>query len=90
MEEERLMWRKNESLKVTLGEEEQRRDYNQRGRRSPLALAGFGGGLHLPLFGDDCHVKQSERQYHHHENECHELTIVALCRSAKITVVPAQ
>ena len=55
-----------------------------------LALTGFGGRLHLTLFGHDGHVEQSKRQNHHHENECHELNIIAPTRCAKITVVPAQ
>ena len=53
-----------------------------------LTLAGLGGFLHVPFFGYDCHVKQSERQNHHHENECHATNIVARARLAKITPVP--
>jgi hypothetical protein len=60
------------------------------GGKDSLALAGFGGFLHLPLFGYDCHIEQAERQNHHHENECHEPNIMARTFAAKITVVPAQ
>ena len=59
-------------------------------RESFLTLAGFGGFLHLPLFGYHCHIEQAERQDHHHENECHGFTIVAQTLPAKITVVLAQ
>jgi hypothetical protein len=55
-----------------------------------LAFAGLGGCLHLPLFGHDGHIEQSKRQHHHHENECHEVNIIAPTGCAKITVVPAQ
>jgi hypothetical protein len=60
------------------------------GGKDSLALAGFGGFLHLPLFGYDCHIEQAERQNYHHENECHEPNIMARTFAAKITVVPAQ
>jgi hypothetical protein len=52
-----------------------------------LALAGFGGFLHLPFFGHDRYVQQAERQNHHHEYECHAPNIVARRLIAKITVV---
>jgi len=74
-------------------EQPRRNDQHQRSvpdECDSLALARFGSGLHLPLFGDDSHIEQPERQNHHHENECHEVTIVALSSGAKITVVPAQ
>lgn len=43
--------------------------------------------MHLPFFGHDRHVEQAERQNHHHEYECHVVTIVADTGLAKITVV---
>jgi hypothetical protein len=55
-----------------------------------LAFAGFGGFLHLALFGHNGDVEQSECQYHHHQNECHVLNIVVGITFAKITVVPAK
>ena len=60
------------------------------GGKDSLALAGFGGFLHLPFFGYDRDIEQAERQNHHHENECHEPNIMAQTFAAKITVVPAQ
>jgi hypothetical protein len=59
------------------------------GTEESLALARFGGFLHLPFFGYDGDVQQAKRQNHHHENECHGEKVMGTERLAKITPVPA-
>ena len=56
----------------------------------PSNAAGFGGFLHLPLFGHNRDVQQAERQTHHHEYECHGLNVIPWFRLAKVTPVPAR
>ena len=55
-----------------------------------LALARFGGFLHLPLFGDHRHIEQTECQNHHQQNECHGSNLFAPVHPCKITAVPAK